>query len=441
MTRNSNFRFGLSDDKNDRGICPKCGRKDFTPYKDYETNQLIDKQICGKCSHVGLESEGHCNYHLSPREYFKQHPERRQYFFGNEQGNYSNKQNNYPNNYFNYPNKYTNRVNYFSNRWNNFTNNSNNFYNNPNRLGNESFGYNKGFYSNSQYPYYNRGYNKESNNNPYRVDSNPYKIDLEVLMEKFYKCDYIPNDYLHTSVSDSLELCSLGKYLLSKKIDREDIIQMSLDMGIRTNYYSQTLYYLTDKTHKVRSAKIMDYDTQGHRIHYSNTNKPSNTNNQPSNTQNNQSNIFRTDATWLHTKYIKEMKEVNKEFSFRFVNTVFGYENLLKTIECYGVKQTVVWLFEAEKTASIIHLLYKKKYPHIAMIGLGGEGNLSTNMLLGLKELEIDSVLAFPDKGYLEDWKVKAEKVSTDLDIEVLVSDKIETSRLKNGEDLVDFVL
>jgi hypothetical protein len=411
MVHNSNFRFGLSDDKNDRGICPKCGRKDFTPYKDYETNQLIDKQVCGKCSHIGLESEGHCNYHLPPREYFNQHPERRQYFFGNEQGNYSNKQNNYPNNYFNYPNKY-------SNHWNNFTNNPNNFYNNPNRFGNESFGYNKGFYPTNQYPYYNRGYNKE-------LDNNPYKIDLEVLMEKFYKCDYIPNDYLHTSVSDSLELCSLGKYLLSKKIDREDIIQMSLDMGVRTNYYSQTLYYLTDKTHKVRSAKIMDYDTEGHRIHYSKTNK----------------NVFRTDASWLHTKYIKEMKEVNKDFKFRFVNTVFGYENLMQTIKCYGVKQTVCWLFEAEKTASIIHLLYKKKYPHIAMIGLGGEGNLSTNMLLGLKELEIDSVLAFPDKGYLEDWKVKAEKVSTDLGIEILVSDKIETSRLKNGEDLVDFVL
>ncbi len=434
MVHNSNFRFGLSDDKNDRGICPKCGRKDFTPYKDYETNQLIDKQICGKCSHVGLESEGHCNYHLPPREYFNQHPERRQYFFGNEQGNYSNRQNNYPNNYYNQQNNYYNQQNKYSNRWNNFSKYSNNFYNNPNRFGNESFGYNKGFYSNSQYPYYNKGYNKELNNNP-------YKIDLEVLMEKFYKCDYIPNDYLHTSVSDSKELCSLGKYLLSKKIDREDIIQMSLDMGIRTNYYSQTLYYLTDKTHKVRSAKIMDYDTQGHRIHYNKTNKPTNSNNQPSNTQNNQSNVLRTDASWLHTKYIKEMKEVNKDFKFRFVNTVFGYENLLKTIQCYGVKQTVVWLFEAEKTASIIHLLYKKKYPHIAMIGLGGEGNLSTNMLLSLKELGVDSAVAFPDKGYLEDWKEKAEKVSTDLDIEVLVSDKIETSRLKNGEDLVDFVL
>jgi hypothetical protein len=417
MVHNSNFRFGLSD-KNDRGICPKCGRKDFTPYKDYETNQLIDKQVCGKCSHIGLESEGHCNYHLPPREYFNQHPERRQYFFGNEQGNYSNKQNNYPNNYFNWQNNYFNYPNKYTNRWNNFTNHSNNFYNNPNRFGNESFGYNKGFYPTNQYPYYNRGYNKE-------LDNNPYKIDLEVLMEKFYKCDYIPKDYLHTSVSDNLELCSLGKYLLSKKIDREDIIQMSLDMGIRTNYYSQTLYYLTDKTHKVRSAKIMDYDTEGHRIHYSKTNK----------------NVFRADASWLHTKYIKEMKEVNKDFKFRFVNTVFGYENLMQTIKCYGVKQTVCWLFEAEKTASIIHLLYKKKYPHIAMIGLGGEGNLSTNMLLGLKELEIDSVLAFPDKGYLEDWKVKAEKVSTDLGIEVLVSDKIETSRLKNGEDLVDFVL
>lgn len=385
MVHNHNFRFGLSDDKNDRGECPKCHRKDFTPYKDYKTNQLVDKQECGKCSHVGLESEGHCNYHLPPKEYFKKYPEKRQYFFGNEQDNYQN--------------KYSNHQNYFSNRKNNYFNYRNNFYNDRNTFCNNS-----------------------------------YKVDLEVLMERFNKCDYIPNDYLHTSASDSLELCSLGKYLLSKNIDREDIVEMYKDMYIRSNYFSQTLYYLTDSTHKVRSAKIMDYDSEGHRIHYGKENKPTNTDNQ-------QSNIFRADASWLHKKYEKEIKEVNKDFSFKFVNTVFGYENLLQTIKCYGVKQTVVWAFEAEKTASIIHLLYKRKYPHLAMIGLGGEGNLSTNMLLGLKELEINSVLAFPDKGCLMDWKEKSEKISNYLGIEILVSDKVETSRLKSGADLVDFVL
>jgi len=364
MVHDRNFRFGLSDDSKDRGVCPKCHRRDFTPYKDYETNQLIDKELCGN-------------------EYY------------NSQNKYSNHTNTYNNN---------------SNKNRNYSDRSfgNSLQNNPNFSPNKR---NYGIYG---------GDNRVLNNNP-------NKLDLEALIERLYDCDYIPNDYIKSKGIDSLEMCSLGNYLLSKKIDREDIIEMYKDMYMRSNTFEQTIYYLTDSTHRIRSAKIMNYDKDGHRIRYSSENKDNST--------------FIADAFWLHKQYEKELKEVNSRYHFNYKGLPFGLENLLKTIENYGVKETVVWLFEAEKSASIMHLLYKKRYPHLAMIGLGGKGNLSTRMLVSLKELGINSLIAFPDKGCLMDWRENAQKIYYELGMSILVSDKIETSTLEDGKDIIDFVL
>lgn len=54
-----------------RHTCPNCGHKhEFTLYVD-DHNRPIDP-TCGKCNR-----ESKCHYHLTPREFFRQHPERK----------------------------------------------------------------------------------------------------------------------------------------------------------------------------------------------------------------------------------------------------------------------------------------------------------------------------------------------------------------------------
>lgn len=48
--------------------CPHCHRRSFTRYVDTETGQYIDDS-CGRCDH-----EQSCGYHLSPSDFFSQHP-------------------------------------------------------------------------------------------------------------------------------------------------------------------------------------------------------------------------------------------------------------------------------------------------------------------------------------------------------------------------------
>lgn len=52
--------------------CPDCGALSFVPYIFEESGAPVDIHECGRCDHA----EG-CGYHLTPREYFERHPERR----------------------------------------------------------------------------------------------------------------------------------------------------------------------------------------------------------------------------------------------------------------------------------------------------------------------------------------------------------------------------
>jgi hypothetical protein len=51
-----------------RLVCPNCGKRDFVPYIDTQTGEILD-ETCGRCNR-----ESHCGYHLPPSEFFKQNP-------------------------------------------------------------------------------------------------------------------------------------------------------------------------------------------------------------------------------------------------------------------------------------------------------------------------------------------------------------------------------
>lgn len=67
------YRYQLAPyaGKQSRLVCPNCGRREFSPYIDTETGEILD-ETCGRCNR-----ESNCSYHLTPSQYFQQHPEAR----------------------------------------------------------------------------------------------------------------------------------------------------------------------------------------------------------------------------------------------------------------------------------------------------------------------------------------------------------------------------
>lgn len=65
-----NFKYELEKytGRSSRHTCPKCGKRSFTLYVDAAGN-IISNEV-GRCDH-----ESSCGYHLTPKQYFEQHPE------------------------------------------------------------------------------------------------------------------------------------------------------------------------------------------------------------------------------------------------------------------------------------------------------------------------------------------------------------------------------
>ena len=61
--------------------CPDCGRKGkFSPYIDIATMQPVDDKRCGRCCR-----EKSCAYHMTPSEWFKEHPTEKREWLPREQ--------------------------------------------------------------------------------------------------------------------------------------------------------------------------------------------------------------------------------------------------------------------------------------------------------------------------------------------------------------------
>ena len=61
--------------------CPDCGRRGkFSPYIDTVTNEPIAPKECGRCCR-----ERSCAYHMTPKEWFKEHPQEKREWLPREQ--------------------------------------------------------------------------------------------------------------------------------------------------------------------------------------------------------------------------------------------------------------------------------------------------------------------------------------------------------------------
>lgn len=65
------FQLAPYHGKNSRLVCPSCGRREFSPYIDVTTGEILH-ETCGRCNR-----ESNCGYHLTPSQYFQNHPEAR----------------------------------------------------------------------------------------------------------------------------------------------------------------------------------------------------------------------------------------------------------------------------------------------------------------------------------------------------------------------------
>lgn len=96
-------------------------------------------------------------------------------------------------------------------------------------------------------------------------------------------------------------------------------------------------------------------------------------------------------------------------------------------------KSKIIALVESEKTAVIMSILI----PNYIWMATGGKSNLKMELL---KPIKNRSVVLFPDKGEFEKWVDKAN-IFNEKGYKLIVSDLIEKSNCKKGDDLVDLYL
>ena len=204
---------------------------------------------------------------------------------------------------------------------------------------------------------------------------------------------YIPSKIFEASFAHNNEN-NFIKYLI-ELFGREITQKLIKKYCIGTDKYGKTVFWQMDKMGRVRTGKIMQYDSAGHR--YGNIN-------------------------WVHT--------LLKIKNFNLKQCLFG-EHLLKD------ESKMVAIVESEKSA-IISSIY---VPEFIRLSCGGLSNLTFDKC---KVLEGKNVVLFPDLNGYDKWNSKAQLLSK-IDLNIVVSDLLEknasNSDKENGLDLADYLI
>jgi DNA-directed RNA polymerase subunit RPC12/RpoP len=167
-------------------------------------------------------------------------------------------------------------------------------------------------------------------------------------------------------------------------------------VGTSKMYSGATIFWQMDNTGKIRTGKIMAYDINtGKRIKDKDI----------------------VPITWAH----KALKLPN----FNLRQCLFGLHLLNDNI-----KQVAI--VESEKTAIIMSL----EFPNYTWMSTGSLQGFKYEYLAPLKG---KAIIAFPDKGGYDKWKLTADKLN-DEGFEIEVSKLIDNKEYKDGWDLVDML-
>lgn len=174
-------------------------------------------------------------------------------------------------------------------------------------------------------------------------------------------------------------------------------------IGTAKHFQGGSIFWLIDINNKLRSGKIMLYDSNtGKRVKEA-----------------------KVKISWVHN-LLKWQKKLPKNYKLK--QCLFGEHLVMQLNNC----NKTIAIVESEKTAIIMAILY----PKYIWLATGSKTELKLNKLLPIKERNI---ILYPDKLCFKDW----EKIACELnakDFNVVSSSLLEGLEIEKGSDLVDLL-
>lgn len=188
--------------------------------------------------------------------------------------------------------------------------------------------------------------------------------------KKEEKTDYIPFRLIQQSEGTDN---SLMRYL-RRFFPEKEIRQATADYHLGCTKRREAIFPQIDRTGMCRTAKIIDYDNEGHRI------KPE----------------WGDRVDWVHSRYMKMQGKKSSDFGLK--QCLFGEHLLPKRPD------DVVCLTEGEKTAVICSMVF----PQFVWVSCGGQGLFKQELC---KPLAGRDVIVYADANAVNEWEAKAGDV------------------------------
>lgn len=235
--------------------------------------------------------------------------------------------------------------------------------------------------------YHQAPYNGTINTFSYFTDNKPTQ-----------KISFIAPDKVEATLK-SYETNTLKEFLKTHYNERMvDEVLYRYKVGTSKLYGGSPIFWQADSSRKIRSGKIMGYNSiSGKRV--------------------------KEDGKPPQITYYHSLTESN---DYNYSQCMFGAHLINENDQQYGV-------VESEKTALIMSL----EMPEYIWISVNGVGGFKESMLQPLKGKKI---VAFPDKGCYFKWKEPAESLNQ-IGYNIKVSEILEEIDLDDGADISDIFL
>lgn len=195
------------------------------------------------------------------------------------------------------------------------------------------------------------------------------------------------------------------QFLLDKfNTEEVEVVIQTYKIGTAKRFVGATLFWLIDINNKLRSGKIMQYDSiSGNRIK------------EP-----------KAKIDWVH----KRLEWENKlPVNFKLKQCLFGEHLVNQLKNC----NKIIGIIESEKSAIIMSIVY----PNYIWLSCGSISGIKLSLLLPIKDREI---VVYPDKSCYDKWKLEAKDLNKH-GFNIIVSKLLEGIDIENGADLVDLFL
>lgn len=245
-----------------------------------------------------------------------------------------------------------------------------------------------------------REYFKERGSEYYSEYRQSYPLNRSTESSKERETDFIPMRIIKDLEKLDKKKNTLKEFL-STLVSPSDLQQVFSAYHVGTTKNGETVFPQIDMQGRCRTAKIMAYDENGHRI---------------------KDQMDRID--WLHARIMKKKRLKPSDWNLK--QCLFG-EHLL-----HLRPNAMVCLVESEKTAIICALVR----PQYLWLACGGKQNLKPEMC---QALEGRNVLLFPDADAVADWEERKKRLSFCRKIKMYSWYKHEAEGSKR--DIADFIL